>query len=94
MQRQRDRIRVWLVEGLPKWAEAVLQPLNRWQLVVVACLFSLYVPLITMRLTAWEQDVVAIVLIALGVALVRLESDQPDSATSESLHLFLLTLSS
>ena len=42
---------------------------------------------------AWEQSAVAIVFIALGVALVRLESDQPDSATSESLHLFLLTLS-
>ena len=95
MQRLRDRIRVWLVEGLPKWAEAALQPLNRWQMmVVVVCLFLLYVPLITMRVTAWEQGAVAIVFIALGVALVRLESDQPDSATSESLHLFLLTLSS
>ena len=95
MQRLRDRIRVWLVEGLPKWAEAALQPLNRWQMMVmVVCLFLLYVPLITMRVTAWEQGAVAIVFIALGVTLVRLESDQPDSATSESLHLFLLTLSS
>ena len=52
MQRQRDRIRVWLVEGLPKWAEAALHPLNRWQMmVVVVCLFLLYVPLITMRVT-------------------------------------------
>ena len=56
--------------------------------------FLLYVPLITMRVTAWEQGAVAIVFIALGVTSVRLESDQPDSATSESLHLFLLTLSS
>ena len=46
-----------------------------------------------MRVTAWEQGAVAIVFIVLGVT-VRLESDQPDSATSESLHLFLLTLSS
>ena len=39
MQRLRERIRVWLVEGLPKWAEAALQTLNRWQMMVAVCLF-------------------------------------------------------
>ncbi len=28
MQRLRERIRVWLVKGLPKWAEAALQPIS------------------------------------------------------------------
>ncbi len=94
-QRDRDRTRVWLVEALPRLAERWLAPLNRWQMaVMVGSLCLLYTPLITMRLSVWEQAIVAWVFITLGAMLVRLESDQPDRVTSESLHLLLLTVSS
>jgi cellulose synthase (UDP-forming) len=94
-QHDRDRTRVWLVDALPKFAEHWLAPLNRWQMaVMVGSLFLLYLPLITMRLSAGEQSIVAAVFIGLGALVVRLESDQPDRVTSEALHLLLLTVSS
>lgn len=95
MRAWRDRCRLWVVEVWPQRFDGWLGPLNRWQLGLVAlCLFTLYIPLITLRLSAWEQGTVALLFIGMGIFLVKLEDDQPDSKTSEAIHLFLMTISS
>jgi cellulose synthase (UDP-forming) len=91
----RDRCREWVVDYFPQKFDNWLGPLNRWQLgLMVLCLFVLYMPLITLRLSAIEQGIVAALFIGVGVFLVKLEDDQPDAKTSEAIHLFLLTISS
>ncbi|MBD2091539.1 UDP-forming cellulose synthase catalytic subunit [Microcoleus sp. FACHB-1515] len=84
----------WLVDRLPAGFDAVLQWLDRRQLVLlIGALIWLFVPLLTIRPGILQQSIVAIVLIAAGSLFLHLEERQPETRTSEYLHLLLIVLS-
>ncbi len=89
-----DRLTTWLENKLPSRFEELLKGLKRRQLVILmGALIWLYTPLITTRLVIWQQGVLAAILIAIGILLIRLEEQKNTSRTSESLHLLLMMLS-
>ncbi|MBD2022063.1 UDP-forming cellulose synthase catalytic subunit [Leptolyngbya sp. FACHB-36] len=87
-------ITMWLVDQLPEQADWLLQGLGRRQLLVLmGAVLWMCVPLVTTRLAIWEQAVVAMILIGLGLLVLRAEEKLEDSRISEYLHLFLISLS-
>jgi cellulose synthase (UDP-forming) len=84
-----------LVNDLPKVFDYLLQGLGRRAMLVLlgAWLWLCY-PLITFRLTPWEQGGIALLLIGLGITIVKWEERYTDHHTAEYLHLLLLVLSS
>lgn len=83
-----------LVERFPNLLEPILQQYNRGQIVLLlTCLLLLFLPLVTIRPTLWQQTLVALVVIGIGRSLLYLEERQPERQVSEYLHLLLLSLS-
>lgn len=83
-----------LVHRLPHLFEPFLQALNRKQIwLLLACLLMLFVPMITIRPDLWQQSIMAVVVIAIGRWLLHLEERQPESRSSEYLHLLLMVIS-
>ncbi|MFH7242233.1 MAG: UDP-forming cellulose synthase catalytic subunit [Spirulina sp.] len=85
---------VRLIDGLPIWLEATFG--NRGQrnllwLMAVALFLSL--PLIVTPLSLRQQGILAVLLIAMGWFLVKLEQRQQHERTSEQIHLVLMWLS-
>ncbi|HAA30488.1 MAG TPA: cellulose synthase catalytic subunit (UDP-forming) [Cyanobacteria bacterium UBA8553] len=93
-RRQRLSAITWLVELLPRFFDRTLGWMGfshlKW---IILLLFVLSIPLITTPLKVWQQGLVAVLLIAVGQIVVRIESRQSDEQTSEYLHLFLVWLS-
>lgn len=84
----------FLVKGLPRWFEPVLRQLNRYQIVLLlGCCLLLFVPLITIRPDLAQQSMVAVIVIGVGRFFLHLEERQPESRSSEYLHLLLISLS-
>lgn len=89
-----NRLTNWLVYELPSQFDYLLRGLNRRHLVVLlGTLIWLFIPLATTRLVIWQQGMLAAVLIAIGLLLVRLEESQSNSRISEHLHMLLMMLS-
>jgi cellulose synthase (UDP-forming) len=98
LKRYSAGLTVLLVERFPKLLEPILQQYNRGQiLLLLICLLLLFLPLVTIRPTLWQQSLVALVVIGLGRSLLYLEERQPERQperqVSEYLHLLLLSLS-
>jgi cellulose synthase (UDP-forming) len=94
----RQRLSVWLtillVDRLPDTFDRGFQWLSRRQvLVLLICLTWLFIPLITIRPTIWQQSVVAAMMIWGGSVVLNLEERRPTHRISEYLHLLLITLS-
>src|SRR4028119_1993232 len=90
----RPSVTAWLVELLPRFFDRALERVRlRYLKWFILLLLLLSVPLITTSLKIWQQGVVAVVLMAIGQIVVRVEYQQSDEKTSEYLHLFLVWLS-
>jgi len=89
------RIYRWLTETLPGWTDAITNPLSRPQLMVLlVCLGLLAKPLISAHPTTWQQGIVAVLLIAVGTTVLRLEENYAEQGRKqELLHLFMVVLS-
>lgn len=89
-----EQLTTWLVDRLPAQFDMVLQSLGKRQLLVLigALLWSFF-PLATVRLAIWQQGMLAIIVIAAGSLILKLEERQSTSRISEYLHLFLIMLS-
>lgn len=84
----------WLVTGIPAGFDWIFKWLNRRQLLVLTgAMAALCVPLITVRPGIWQQALISIFLVAVGIFVLRLEEDTDDATASEALHLFLISLS-
>jgi cellulose synthase (UDP-forming) len=84
----------WLIDRLPSRFDQLFDRITRRQLRWLALfLLLLTVPLIITPLKIWQQGVVAVVLIAIGWLVVRVEKQQTEQQSSEYLHLFLIWLS-
>ncbi|MCL6435747.1 MAG: UDP-forming cellulose synthase catalytic subunit [Leptolyngbyaceae cyanobacterium HOT.MB2.61] len=89
-----DRFSTWLVNGLPSQFDILLRGLGRRHLVILmGALMWLFTPLVTTRLPIWQQGILAGILIAIGLVLVRTEERQNNSRVSEYVHLLLMMLS-
>ncbi|WP_421656784.1 UDP-forming cellulose synthase catalytic subunit [Leptothermofonsia sp. ETS-13] len=66
---------------------------RRHLVILMGALMWLFIPLVTTRLAIWQQGMLAGILIAIGLVLVRTEERQNNSRTSEYLHLLLMMLS-
>ena len=96
MQRRprRPSLTSWLVDLLPQFFDRTLGGIGFGQLkLIILLLFVCSIPLITTPLKIWQQGIVALVLLAIGQIVVRIEYRQTDKQTSEYLHLFLVWLS-
>ncbi|MEL6246728.1 MAG: UDP-forming cellulose synthase catalytic subunit [Cyanobacteria bacterium J06627_15] len=82
----------WLLRW-PQWLARLLPGNRPLLLFLVGLLMALSLPLIVVPLTIWQQCVVAVMLIALGWGIVRLEQRQSQQQASEYLHLLLAWLS-
>jgi cellulose synthase (UDP-forming) len=83
----------WLL-SLPTRFERFLPGAGKWQVFwLVVLLLILSFPLIVTPLKVWQQTIVAVVLVAIGWFIVRLEQRQTQQQSSEYLHLFLAWLS-
>jgi cellulose synthase (UDP-forming) len=85
---------VRLIDGLPLWLEATFG--NRGQrnlLWLMAVALFLSIPLIVTPLSLRQQGILAVLLIAMGWFLVKLEQRQQNDRTSEHIHLVLMWLS-
>ncbi len=90
----RPSVTSWLIEFLPQFFDRVLAWAGSRQLKwIVLLLLLLSVPLIITPLKIWQQAIVALILIAIGQIVVRIEYKQSDQTTSEYLHLFLVWVS-
>lgn len=87
---------LWLTETWPNAFYSVVRWLSREQLILMfLCLLLLALPLLKVHPTVWQQSIIAVVLIAIGTNVLRLEETQAVSARSqEYLHLFMVILSS
>lgn len=89
-----DRLVTWLVDLMPNFLQRLLNRLTPNQLLGLICLVGvLSLPLIMAPLTIWQQAVVAVLLVAIGWLVVKLEQRQEEGRTSEYLHLFMVWLS-
>lgn len=85
---------VWLVEILPQVFDRALERVGLRQLNwSVLLLLLLSVPLIITPVLVWQQGVVTVLLVAIGLIIVRAEQQQSSKIKSESLHLFMVWLS-
>jgi cellulose synthase (UDP-forming) len=86
----------WLTKTLPDRAYALTRYLSRWQmLVLLGCLGLMTKPLLLAYPAIWQQGVVAVLLIALGYGILRLEGQNANSqGDRERLHLLMIALSS
>jgi cellulose synthase (UDP-forming) len=83
-----------LVAWLPNFLERTLQNTSRAQLRwLIFLIFILSVPLIITPLKIWQQGVIAVLFIVIGLLAVQVEQKQENKQTSESIHLFLTWLS-
>lgn len=85
---------VRLIDGLPLWLESTFG--NRGQrnlLWLMAVALFLSIPLIVTPLSLRQQGILAVLLIAMGWFLVKLEQRQQNDRTSEHIHLVLMWLS-
>src|SRR4028118_2354340 len=90
----RPSVTSWLIEFLPQFFDRALAWAGSRQLKwIVLLLLLLSVPLIITPLKIWQQAIVALILIAIGQIVVRIEYKQSDQTTSEYLHLFLVWVS-
>jgi cellulose synthase (UDP-forming) len=90
----RPSVTAWLIELLPQFFDRALAWAGSRQLKwIVLLLLLLSVPLIITPLKIWQQAIVALILIAIGQIVVRIEYKQSDQTTSEYLHLFLVWVS-
>jgi cellulose synthase (UDP-forming) len=91
---RRPSLTSWLVDLLPQFFDRTLGGVDFGLLkLILLLLFVLSIPLITTPLKIWQQGIVALVLLAIGQIVVRIEYRQSDKITSEYLHLFLVWLS-
>jgi cellulose synthase (UDP-forming) len=91
---RRPSLTSWLVDLLPQFFDRTLGGVDFDLLkLILALLFVLSIPLVTTPLKIWQQGIVALVLLAIGQIVVRIEYRQTDKTTSEYLHLFLVWLS-
>lgn len=91
---RRPTVTSWLVDLLPQFFDRTLGGVDFGLLkLILLLLFVLSIPLITTPLKIWQQGIVALVLLAIGQVVVRIEYRQTDKTTSEYLHLFLVWLS-
>ncbi|MEO8893315.1 MAG: UDP-forming cellulose synthase catalytic subunit [Coleofasciculaceae cyanobacterium] len=91
---RRPSLTSWLVDLLPQFFDRTLGGVDFGLLkLILLLLFVLSIPLITTPLKIWQQGIVALVLLAIGQIVVRIEYRQNDKITSEYLHLFLVWLS-
>ena len=94
LRRYRPSLTAWLIERLPQFFDRALERLGLSQLKwIILLLLLLSAPLIITPLKVWQQGVVAVLLIAIGLVVVRTESRQSDKQISEYFHLFLVWLS-
>ena len=85
---------VWLVEILPQFFDRALERVGLRQLNwSVLLLLLLSVPLIITPVLVWQQGVVTVLLVAIGLIIVRAEQQQSSKIKSEYLHLFMVWLS-
>ncbi|MGF1567366.1 MAG: UDP-forming cellulose synthase catalytic subunit [Nodosilinea sp.] len=85
----------WLTKTWPDRMSKLTHYLSRRQLLVLMiCLGLMAQPLITAKLTIWQQGIMAVLLIVLGNRMLHMEETNPSSGNSqELLHLFMVTLS-
>jgi cellulose synthase (UDP-forming) len=84
----------WLIQRIPGFFDRRLDWATRRQLGgLTLLLLVLSVPLIITPLQVWQQIVVAVLLIAIGWFIVRIERQQANQSSSEYMHLFLIWLS-
>lgn len=82
-----------LLNRLPRFFDQILKRHPYVSLLLLGALLWLSAPLLTLRPAIWQQGLVALIFIGIGNWLLRLEEQQNDTATSEQLHLVLITLS-
>lgn len=93
VSRQQPWIARWLLR-VPNWFDRFFPRARSTHLFwLVIGLMVLSVPLIVTPLKIWQQGIVALFLILLGWAVVKLEQWQTQRQASEYLHLFLAWLS-
>lgn len=91
--RQRQ-LTTWLADILPERFDRLLQALGKRQLLIlIGLLLWLMLPLVTVRLSIWQQGLLAMLLMAVGLMVLRSEEGQNHPQVSEDLHLFLIILS-
>jgi cellulose synthase (UDP-forming) len=90
-----QRLTHWLTESWPQWVNSVVRWLSPWQmLLLLVCLGLMTVPLITIHSVLQQQALVALLLVALGAIVQRLEHHHASQVkTREYLHLFMVALS-
>ncbi len=89
-----QRLINWLVQAIPSFFDRKLGRLQRRQLLLVVLVLGLLsVPLIITPLTIWQQAIVAVILLAIGWLVIRIDRNQNDPMTTEYLHLFMVWLS-
>jgi cellulose synthase (UDP-forming) len=93
--RPSSRLYRWLTETLPDWTDTITNPLSRLQLtILLVCLGLLAKPLVSMHPTTWQQGIIAVLLIAVGTLVLRLEENYAKQGRKqELLHLFMVVLS-
>jgi cellulose synthase (UDP-forming) len=92
--KRRQRLTTFLVDSIPQVFDEVLRWLSRRQMLLLfGALLWLSIPLITTRSNVWQQGLVAVVLIIVGMVVVRLEEHRDDRRASEQLHMFMVMLS-
>lgn len=91
---KRQRTINWLVQRLPHFFERKLAHFSRRQLLWLIILLALLsVPFIVTPLEVWQQGLVAVLMIAIGWLVLRVENHQNNAQTSEYIHLFMVWLS-
>jgi cellulose synthase (UDP-forming) len=91
---QPEKLTALLVDRMPREFDRLFRWLSRQQiLILIGALLALFVPLITVRPSVWQQGIVALLLMGVGRVVLNLEERQSDSRTSEYLHLLLIALS-
>jgi cellulose synthase (UDP-forming) len=90
-----SRLHRWLTEKIPQIADGVTDRLSRPQLMVLLiCLGLLARPLVSAYPNVWQQGVIAVLLIATGYTVLRLEETNVEQGRhQERLHLFMVILS-
>jgi cellulose synthase (UDP-forming) len=93
--RPSHRLYRWLTETLPKSLDTITDPLSRPQLMVLlVCLGLLAKPLVAAHPSTWQQGIIAVLLIAIGSAILRLEENYAEQGRKqELLHLFMVVMS-
>jgi cellulose synthase (UDP-forming) len=91
---RRNWLANWLLQRVPGFFDHRFSWATRQQLGwLTLLLLVLSVPLIITPLQVWQQIVVAVLLIAIGWLIVRIERQQAEQSSSEYMHLFLVWLS-